>query len=139
MSDKMKRLHVKGTGEVDHKTILWEKHPEHPKGEIYVVNDGKTYEVAKTKSISNLLTQGRLEETEKSEPAAKKAAPKEGSGKEPPKGSPPPWDGYDALPVDEITSRLRDLTPEERASVLAYEQATKKRAGIITPLVNWNS
>jgi diacylglycerol O-acyltransferase len=46
-------------------------------------------------------------------------------------GSAEPWAGYDEHTVKEITSRIADLDDDARAGVRAYEEANKKRAGVI--------
>lgn len=43
------------------------------------------------------------------------------------------------LNVEDTLAQARDLTNDQRAELLAWERAHKKRAGVITPLVNWNS
>jgi hypothetical protein len=60
MADKLKLVWVIGNeeGKTDKgKVILWERHPDHPNGEIVVVNDGRSYEVAETKAIKELIGQ----------------------------------------------------------------------------------
>jgi diacylglycerol O-acyltransferase len=42
-----------------------------------------------------------------------------------------PWKGYDEQTVKEITTRIADLDDDARASVRAYEEKNKKRAGVV--------
>jgi hypothetical protein len=46
-------------------------------------------------------------------------------------GSGQAWAGYDQQTVKEITSHIADLDDDARADVRQYEQAHKKRAGVI--------
>lgn len=60
---------------------------------------------------------------------------------QPPLPEQAPWPDYDTMNVGEVISRARQLGVDAamRARILAYERAHKKRVGVITPLVNWNS
>lgn len=40
-------------------------------------------------------------------------------------------ENYDSLSVEDILARLATATPEQRAAVLEYEAANKKRKGIL--------
>lgn len=124
---------VKGPG-TDHKTILWETNSLHPDGEIFVVNDGKSYEVGKTPGILRRLNDGRLL------PGDAKAAKKDDKkADKKPAGPAAPWEGYDDSAVELILDRLKGSDKAARDQVLAYERANKKRDAVIVPLVNWNS
>jgi hypothetical protein len=60
---KLKQIWVKGAlegKESKNKVILWERHEEHPDGEVMVVNDGHSYLVAETKDIKRLMGEGAL-------------------------------------------------------------------------------
>jgi diacylglycerol O-acyltransferase / wax synthase len=46
-------------------------------------------------------------------------------------GNGAPWAGYDDQTVKEITTRIADLGDDARAGVREYEQAHKKRAGVL--------
>lgn len=142
---------VKGKGN-DHKTLLFERHPLHPLpeakgrtlaqpgstpiGEVFVVNDGKEYEVGRTPRVQQLIGKGILIPVESSASAAtnkgEKSTTKKRVGTE-------PWEGYDEHTVDDILGELQDSDEATRAAVLTYERANSKRTGVITPLVNWNS
>lgn len=66
---------VKGAGD-DNKVVLWERHPDHPTGEIFVSNDGKPRQVALTKEVKRRLQAGHLvgvdDEDSEFKPAKKK-------------------------------------------------------------------
>lgn len=60
MADKLKLIWVIGNPEgktAKGRVILWERHPDHPNGEVVVSHDGRAYEVAETKDIKELLGQ----------------------------------------------------------------------------------
>lgn len=50
-----------------------------------------------------------------------------------------PIAGYDDMSVGDILEKARGLDNAGRAKILAYERANKKRTGVITALVGWNS
>lgn len=56
----------------DNRVALWERHPDHPGGEIFVVGDNEV-EVAETHAVKTALNQGRVVEVEKKK-VGKKAA-----------------------------------------------------------------
>lgn len=78
---------------------------------------------------------------------AKDAAPYVGTHSEPvtqteAKAGPPPPEHlahFADLNVKETLKAAKALTDEQRAELLAWERANKKRATVIEPLVNWNS
>ncbi len=45
----------------DSKIVIWERHPEHPNGEVFVVSDQKEKRVALTSAVLAELAKGRLE------------------------------------------------------------------------------
>lgn len=136
MADKLNIITVKGAKD-DSKVVLWEKHPDHPDGEAFVVNDGKAYKVAETAKVKQLIGFGELERAHGAPAGGGKSEAKNGSQSAPPTDQ--PFDGYDALSVEAVIAKARDLDDEGRARVLAYEQANRKRVGVVQPLVNWNS
>lgn len=42
-----------------HQVALWERHPDHPGGEVFLAGDG-TFEVAATAAVETRLRNGRL-------------------------------------------------------------------------------
>lgn len=44
----------------DNRVVVWEVHPDHPNGEVFIVGNGKPYEVAHTPRIAGLLGRGVL-------------------------------------------------------------------------------
>lgn len=63
---------VKATN-TDNRVALWQRHPDHPNGEIYIVGDGTEHQVAETQAVKQALNRGYLVEVEK-KPAAKSKA-----------------------------------------------------------------
>lgn len=59
---------VQGTNK-EHKVLLWEKHPDHPKGEVFIAGE-ETAKVAKTPQVQRLLQSGALVEVKAKAPAA---------------------------------------------------------------------
>lgn len=52
-------IYVKATT-ADHHCVLWERHPDHPNGECFIVADGKTYEIARTPLVNDYIRTGKL-------------------------------------------------------------------------------
>lgn len=127
----MAQITVKGTGD-DDKVVIWEKSPEHPEGEVTVVNNGKPVKVGKTRAIVERLRDGRLVETEAEAPKndAKKPSAKKPSSPAP-TPAPVPWDGYTDDTIDGILAELKDADADTLAKVVAYENANGKRAEIL--------
>lgn len=59
-----KTIYVKGVGKPDNRVILFERDAAHPNGEVFVVNNGRSFEVAETKAIKRLIGEERLERTD---------------------------------------------------------------------------
>lgn len=45
---------------INGKVVLWEVHPEHPHGEVYISGDGRSVQVAQTPAVQAHLTRGDL-------------------------------------------------------------------------------
>lgn len=136
-----KTLSVKGTrdaadidGQKGNPVILWEKHPDHPDGEVFIADDGNTYSVGETAAVKELLHEGRLVKAGgegKAEQPSQAASAANGQ----------PFAGYDALSADDVIARLGSLDDAGRARGLTYERGkgARGRKSIIDALVNWNS
>lgn len=131
MSDKLDTITVQGTKD-DSRVVLFERHPDHPNGEAFVVNDNKAYDVAETAQVKRLIGQGDLVKTEK-KPAAKTNVNPKASA------LPDGWGNFNDMTVDDIRERLKGSDKPLRDKLLAHERANKKRADVIETLVNWNS
>lgn len=44
----------------DGKVVIWETHPSHPTGEIFISGDGATHDVAETLEVQKRLKDGSL-------------------------------------------------------------------------------
>jgi hypothetical protein len=51
--------HIKVRATKPGPVALWEQHPDHPKGEVWIADD-KTHEVALTSEVAKRLRDGRL-------------------------------------------------------------------------------
>jgi hypothetical protein len=56
---KLPMISVRGAGN-DRKVALWERHPQHPEGEAFVVNEDVSREVAETPTVKRLIAEGVL-------------------------------------------------------------------------------
>jgi hypothetical protein len=111
---------------VDDRVTLWEVHPDHPTGEVWIVGDGKAHEVAVTPRVQTLLNTGaliRLQAHVESEPQP--AEP------EPVVVLP---DGYEAMTAADVVASIPSWTPDEIATVREYEQANKARSTVLKAL-----
>lgn len=69
-----KTIKVMGA-KVDDKTILWETHPDHPAGEIFIAGNGTAVEVAETPRIAALIKDGTLVKVTTNQPEPKASEP----------------------------------------------------------------
>lgn len=62
----LEKIYVKPTG-TDSRVVLYEQHPEHPDGEIFIAahEDAKPVQVAKTPAVLGKLATSQLVETTK--------------------------------------------------------------------------
>lgn len=90
----MKKIYVRVADAATGQVALWERHPEHPDGEVFLSGPG-TYEVAVTPAVEARLRNGRLVKVETAaapasadtpepkpdaSPKSKKAAPAQDRG-----------------------------------------------------------
>lgn len=111
MAKELKKVTVKGAGD-DRKVVLWERNEQHPNGEAFITNSGKSYEVAETAMVKRLMGEGALVEGSLS----KQDAPKGDAQNVPPL--------RDATPDEERNAGLTTETERETARV--PEQRNKK-------------
>lgn len=64
----------------NNKVALWEQHPDHPHGEIYVVGDAEV-EVAETPRVFEALRDNRLIKVEDKKSSSPSSSSKSGSSK----------------------------------------------------------
>jgi len=103
---------------VNGKVALWDVHPDHPGGEIFVSGDGRSVQVALTPAVQGKLNTGDLIKvvTEETKP------------------DPEPVEGYGTLSAAAVVELLATLTDEEKAAVLAYETEHKNRSTVLKAL-----
>lgn len=106
MAKELKKVTVKGAGD-DRKVVLWERNEQHPNGEAFITNSGKSYEVAETAMVKRLMGEGVLVEGSLSKQDAPNVPPLR-----------------DATPDEERNAGLTTETERETARV--PEQRNKK-------------
>ena len=102
-------INIKAPGE-HCAVVLWQRHPDHPAGEVYVT-EGMVVVVALTDEVQQRLATGRIVQTD--EPAT------------------PPLPGYDDMTVADVVEALAGIGDIERIIVRQYETAHKNRVGIL--------
>lgn len=95
---------------VENRIALWQKHPAHPGGEVFVAG-GIVATVALTDEVQTRIDNGFLIVTDEA-PA-------------------PPWDGYDEMGVDAITERASAMGETELIVMRQYEALNKNRKGVM--------
>jgi len=68
-------IKVKATNDAG-RVAIWEKHPSHPNGEVFVSGNGKTVEVANTVAVRNAIRTGALVEVQPEKAKAPVVEPK---------------------------------------------------------------
>lgn len=104
---------------VNGRVALWDVHPDHPNGEVFISGDGRSVEVALTNAVQSKLNTGELIKVVTAEES---------------KPDPEPIEGYDSLTAAEVVELLPTLTDEEKAAVLDYETAHKNRSTVLKAL-----
>lgn len=102
--------------------VLWERHPKHPGGEVFIKGDGTSSMVYPTPQIAGLIESGNLLKVQQDAPP-----PSE------------PVEGYDSMTATEIVALLDSLTDDEAVAVLEYETANKARKTILDALNGGNT
>lgn len=95
---------------VENRIALWQKHPDHPGGEVFVAG-GIVATVALTDEVQTRIANGFLVVTDEIPPA--------------------PWDGYDEMGVDAIAERAIGMGDIELIVVKQYEALNKNRKGVM--------
>lgn len=96
---------------VENRVALWQKHPDHPGGEVFVAGD-IVAQVALTDEVKERIRNEWIAATEET-PS-------------------PPWAGYDSDTDATILARLAVMTDVERILVRQYEAVHQNRASIMT-------
>lgn len=115
------------SGYDDNRVALWERHPGHPNGELFVAGPAPV-QAAKTATVLRKLGSGALVEVAAGISPAPKKTPLDA----------PPWPDYDAMTAGEVIEWLEDLPEDERAELLdaarRYEEAHKARKTVLEAL-----
>ena len=90
--------------------VLWQRHPDHPAGEVYVT-EGMVVTVASTEEVQQRLRTGRIIQTD--EVATE------------------PMPGYDEMTVTEVTEAMARMGDIERIIVRQYEAAHENRSEVL--------
>jgi hypothetical protein len=105
----------------DGRTVIWEVHPDHPTGEIFVSGDGVSVEVAPTVEVAKRIKDGLLVQVQAfsspGEPAHVQPLP-----------------GYDDMNVATVLEQIASATDEVRTAIQEYEAAHKARKTILEVL-----
>ena len=112
---------------VDDRVVIWEVHPDHPDGEIFVAGNGRAVQVALTSQVQSRLNDRTLVQVQT-------ASTGSATGAAPEPVDPTPFADYDTLNVDAVIARLATLTDEEKAAVRLYEAAHKNRKTVLEAL-----
>lgn len=114
---------------VDDKVALWERHPDHPTGEVWIVGDGTQHEVALTLRVVSLLKSGVLVRMQVfSEPD-----PLVTTEDKPTTTSTLPV-GYESMTAADVVAAVDSWTADEIAAAREYEQANKARTTVLKAL-----
>ena len=65
----MTHIKVKAGDPNNKRVVLWERHPDHPNGEVFIAGGKDTHTVARTPQVAALLANGRLVEVKTKRPA----------------------------------------------------------------------
>lgn len=112
-------------GKVDDRVVLWEVHPDHPDGEIWLVADGQAYTVAHTQQVETRLKSGALIRVEL---YSELDPPVETDDVQVESVLP---DGYETMTVADVLATLDSWTEEQINTIREYEQAHKGRKTIL--------
>lgn len=125
MTDLIKVMAAK----VDDRVALWEVHPDHPTGEVWIVGDGTQHEVALTPRVVSLLKSGVLIRVQVfSEPDPLVTTENEST----PAHTLPT--GYESMTAAEVVAAVDSWTDDEIAAAREYEQDNKARTTVLKAL-----
>lgn len=99
--------------------LLWERHPNHPGGEVYIIQNGKSHQVHPTVQINRLLSTGLLVKVQQEPTEDPEAEPVE---------------GYDEMTAADIIEMAAGLDDHEKAVFAGYESRHKNRKTVLEAL-----
>jgi len=122
MTDLIKVMAAK----VDDRVALWEVHPDHPTGEVWIVGDGRAHDVAVTHRVQGLLSTGVLIQLQTHAADNAQSIESEHVSVLP--------SGYETMTAADVVAAVPSWTADEIESARAYEQANKARATVLKAL-----
>jgi len=122
MTDLIKVMAAK----VDDRVTLWEVHPDHPTGEVWIVGDGTSHEVASTPRVLALLTAGALIRLQAHTAPSPQPAENDAATALPA--------GYEIMTAADVVAAVDSWTADQIAAALEYEHANKVRTTVMKAL-----
>lgn len=116
MTDTIKVISAKTDGNT---VLLWERHPNHPGGEVYIIQNGKSHQVHPTVQVNRLLSTGllvKVQQEPEDEPETE------------------PVEGYDEMTAAAIIEMAAELDDHEKAVFAGYESRHKNRKTVLEAL-----
>lgn len=114
---------------VDDRVALWERHPDHPTGEVWIVGDGTQHEVALTPRVVSLLKSGvliRVQVYSEPDPLV--------TTEDNPTTTPTLPTGYESMTVADVVAAVDSWTAEQVSAAREYEHANKARTTVLKAL-----
>ncbi len=118
----------------DDRVALWEVHPGHPGGEIFITGNGKSYQVALTPMVRSRLNDGKLIRMQSDDAVDEVAPVATDTDEDSITNLTEPFEGYDAMTAAQIVEMLETMADEEKSTVAIYESANKNRSTIMKAL-----
>lgn len=118
----------------DDRVALWEVHPDHPDGEIFITGNGKSYKVALTPMVKSRLNDGKLIRMQSDDAVDEVATTATDTAENATFPPTVPFDGYDDMTAAQIVDAITGMGDEDRRAVAAYETANKNRSTIMKAL-----
>lgn len=118
----------------DDRVALWEVHPDHPGGEIFIKGDGRSYRVALTPMVQSRLNDGKLIRMQSND-ATSEAATVVADVEEDEAANPTePFHGYDDMTAAQIVDAVAGWYDQAKHAVAIYEAANKNRSTVLKAL-----
>ena len=122
MTDLIKVMAAK----VDDRVAMWEVHPDHPTGEVWIVGDGQAHEVAATPRVQTLLNAGTLIRLQSHMDITPQPVESDTAMALP--------SGYETMTASDVVAAIPSWTADEITAVREYEQANKARTTVLKAL-----
>lgn len=119
----------------DDRVALWEVHPDHPDGEIFVTGNGESYKVALTPMVKSRLNDGKLIRMQSNDAVSEVATVAADTGEDATFPPAVPFDGYGDMTAAQVVDAIASMSDEDKHAIAAYETANKNRSTIMKALV----